>query len=74
MHAEMINKTLSFPPNVFSICINLTINNDDTALETPEEFNLYLILLQPVVPQLQVQMNSTRIIIIDDDGTHITYA
>ena len=64
---EIVNRTLSFSGSVFTICINFTINDDNIALQTPEEHNL--VLLQPEDPQLLVERNSTRIIIIDDDGT-----
>jgi hypothetical protein len=71
MHAatqtEVVNETLSFSVSVFSICVNFTINDDNIALQAPEEYNLTL--LSPEDPQLQVERNSTRIIIIDDDGT-----
>ena len=67
IQAEIINRTLTFSINVFSICLNFTINDDNLALEAPEEYNL--VLLQPEEPQLQLERNSTRIIITDDDGT-----
>jgi hypothetical protein len=58
---------LVFPPNVSSICINFNITDDTIALEPPEEFILEL--LKPDDPQLLLlQINSTRIIIVDDDG------
>ena len=66
IQAGVINETLRFSINDFLICVNFTVNDDDIALETPEEYNLMLV--QPEVPQLQVEINSTRIIIIDDDG------
>ena len=67
IQAEIINRILSFSANIFSICVNFTVSNDNIALQAPEEYNL--VLLQPEDPQLQVEINSTRIIIIDDDGT-----
>ena len=67
IQSEIINRTLSFSASVFSICINFTVNDDNIALQAPEEYNL--VLLQPEDPQLQVEINSTRIIIIDDDGS-----
>ena len=66
IQTEVINKTLSFSDSVFSICINFTINDDNIALQAPQEYNL--ILLSPEDPQLQIERNSTRIIIMDDDG------
>ena len=66
IQTEVINKTLSFSDSVFSICINFTINDDNIALQEPQEYNL--ILLSPEDPQLQIERNSTRIIIMDDDG------
>ena len=66
IQTEVVNKTLSFSDSDFSICINFTINDDNIALQTPQEYNL---LLSPEDPQLQVERNSTRIIIKDDDGT-----
>ena len=66
IQTEVINKTLSFSDSVFSICINFTIDDDNIALQAPQEYNL--ILLSPEDPQLQIERNSTRIIIMDDDG------
>ena len=66
IQTEVVNKTLSFSDSDFSICVSFTINDDNIALQAPQEYNL--ILLSPEDPQLQVERNSTRIIIMDDDG------
>ena len=66
IQAEAIDRVLTFPPNISSVCINFNITDDTIALEPPEEFTLEL--LRSDDPQLQLQINSTSIIIVDDDG------
>ena len=44
----------------------MNITDDSVALETPEVFTLELI--PPQNPLLQVSMNFTRIVIMDNDG------
>ena len=69
IQGEVINEPLSFSSSVFSVCVNFTIDNDNIALEASQEYNL--VLVQPEVSQLQIETNTTRIIIIDDDGIKI---
>lgn len=66
IQAEEIEEVLVFPPSISSVCINFIITDDRIALETSEEFILEV--LPPDNPLLRVQVNSTRIIIVDDDG------
>ena len=66
IQAETIEQILIFPSNVSSACISFNITDDSIALETSDEFTLEI--LPPDNPLLQVQANSTRIIIVDDDG------
>ena len=66
MQAEAVNRILTFPPNISTMCINFNITDDAVALELPEEYSLEL--MKPDDPQLQLQINLTRITIVDDDG------
>ena len=67
IQAEAIDRVLTFPPsNISSMCINFNITDDAVALELPEEYSLEL--MKPDNPQLQLQINLTRITIVDDDG------
>lgn len=68
IQAEAVDQVLVFPPNISTMCINFNINDDSIALEPSEEFTLEL--LQPDDPQMQLRINSTRIIIVDDDGMY----
>ena len=67
LQTETIDTSVVFPPNIFTNCINFNITDNDVALEVPAVFVLELI--QPETPQIQVQINSTMIVIVDDDGT-----
>ncbi len=58
---------LMFPPNVNSSCINFPVEDDDIALEDPEEFT-WTLLPPPSVPRVTISGNTTRVVIIDDDS------
>ena len=56
---------LIFLPGTNSSCIDFAVMDDDIALENPEEF---IWTLQPVpIPRVELSINTTRVVIIDDD-------
>ena len=57
---------LHFEPDVNSSCIVFEVEDDDVALEDPEEFTWTL--QPPSVPRVEVSGNTTRVVIIDDDS------
>ena len=60
---------LVFAPDVNSSCIDFPVMDDDIALEDPEEF---IWMLVPVpIPRVELDINTTRIVIIDDDRKFI---
>lgn len=56
---------LVFPPDTNSSCINFNVEDDNIALEDPEEF--IWTLGPPPVPRVELTINTTRVVIIDDD-------
>ena len=56
---------LEFQPNTNSSCIDFPVDDDNIALEDPENFDLRL---EPIpIPGVELGTNTTRIFIIDDD-------
>ena len=56
---------LVFSPDTNSSCIDFPVMDDNIALEDPEEF---IWTLQPVpIPRVELSINTTRVVIIDDD-------
>ena len=56
---------LVFPSDLSSSCIDFPVNDDDIALEPPEEF---IWTLDPIpIPGVELGINSTRLVIMDDD-------
>ena len=54
-----------FPSSLNSSCIDFPVNDDDIALELPEEF---IWTLDPIpIPYVQLSMNTTRVVIMDGD-------
>ena len=66
---KTIDKTLGFSQNSSSTCFNINIVDDQVALETPEVFQLEL--SQTENPLLQVTVNSTTLLIVDNDGKYM---
>ena len=63
---------LVFAPDVNSSCIDFPVMDDDIALEDPEEF---IWMLVPIpIPRVELDINTTRIVIIDDDRKFIQIA
>ena len=57
---------LIFSPSTNFSCINFVVDDDDIALEDPEEF---IWTLQPIpVDRVELSGNTTRVVIIDDDS------
>ena len=56
---------LVFPPESNSSCIDFIVKDDITALEDPEEF--IWTLEPPAIPQVELPVNTTRVVITDDD-------
>ena len=57
---------LVFSPDTNSSCIDFDVIDDSIALEDPEEF---IWTLQPVpIPRVELSMNTTRVVINDDDS------
>ena len=69
IQGKTIDKTLRFSRNTSSACFNINITDDQVALETPEEFHLELSLQEN--PLLQVTINSTTLVVIDNDGKYM---
>ena len=64
-----LTQMLTFSPSDLSMCIDFTVIDDIIALEDPEQF---VWTLAPVpIPDVELGTNSTRIVIIDDDGKYI---
>ena len=63
---------LVFSPDTNSSCIDFDVD-DNIALEDPEEF--IWTLWPPPVPRVELSINTTRVVIIDDDREllHTTY-
>ena len=57
---------LVFPRDTNSSCIEFEVEDDDIALEDPEEFTWTL--QPPSVPRVEVSGETTRVVIIDDDS------
>ena len=61
-----LNMMLDFLPDTNSSCIDFDVTDDDIALEDPEEF---IWTLEPVpIPRVELSINTTRVVIIDDDS------
>ena len=56
---------LIFAPDTNLSCIDFTVLDDNIALEDPEEF--IWTLEPPPVPRVELTINTTRVVIIDDD-------
>ena len=64
-----LTQMLTFSPSDSSMCIDFTVDDDIIALEDPEQF---VWTLAPVpIPDVELGTNSTKIVIIDDDGKYI---
>ena len=56
---------LAFPSNLNSSCIDFAVDDDNVALELPEEFTW---TLDPIpIPGVELGISTTRIVIVDDD-------
>ena len=69
---DAVENVLVFTPNLSSICITLNITDDNIALQAPQVFTLELTQLEDSL--LRVQTNSTRVVIVDDDGKYVNNA
>ena len=60
-----LTRMLTFTPETSSMCIDFPVDDDDIALEDPEEF---IWIIDPIpIPRVELSTNTTRVIIIDDD-------
>ena len=60
-----LTRMLTFTPETSSMCIDFPVDDDDIALEDPEEFTW---TIDPIpIPRVELSTDTTRIIIIDDD-------
>ena len=56
---------LEFQPNINSSCIDFPVDDNNIALEDPENFDWRL---EPIpIPGVELGTDTTRIVIIDDD-------